>query len=86
MNALPAQAELDNTCGSNPSWVCERLFEVTNGNRVIPALVDSVINVAVIVLVAWIASALARRYFGRLVARLVTPDRSAPGSAHRQTG
>ena len=86
MNALPAQTELDNTCGSNPSWVCERLFEVTNGNRVIPALVDSVINVAVIVLVAWIASALARRYFGRLVARLVTPDRSAPARQHRQTG
>jgi moderate conductance mechanosensitive channel len=66
VDALPAQAELDNTCGSNPSWICERLFEVTNGNRVIPALVDSVINVAVVVLVAWIAS------------RLVTPDRSAP--------
>jgi small conductance mechanosensitive channel len=78
MNALVAQAELDNTCGANPSWICERLFELTNGNRVIPPLVDSVVSVAVIVLVAWIAAALARRYLGRLVARLVTPDRSAP--------
>jgi moderate conductance mechanosensitive channel len=78
VNAFPAQTQLDSTCGAEPSWICQRLFEITDGNRVIPALVDSVLSVLVIVLVAWIAAALARRYFGRLVARLVTPDRSAP--------
>ena len=55
VNAFPAQTQLDSTCGSKPSWVCERLFEITDGNRVIPALVDSVLTVVVIVLVAWIA-------------------------------
>ena len=39
-------------------------FEITDGNRVIPALVDSVLTVVVIVLVAWIAATLARRYSG----------------------
>lgn len=78
MSALPAQTGLGSTCGSNPSWICERLYEVTNGNRVLPGLVDSLVNVAVIVVIALIASALARRYLGRLVARVVTPDRSAP--------
>ena len=77
MNALLAQATLDTTCGTSPSWICERLYELTDGNRVLPVLVDTVIGVGVIVIVAWIASALAHRYFGHLVARVVAPDRAA---------
>ena len=77
VNVLLAQADLENTCGSNPSWICERLFEATDGNRVVPPLVDAVISLAVIFVIAWIASALAHRYFARVVARIVTPDRTA---------
>lgn len=77
MNALLAQADLDTTCGASPSWICERLFELTDGNRVVPVLVDTVVSVGVILIVAWIASALAHRHFGHLVARVVAPDRAA---------
>jgi moderate conductance mechanosensitive channel len=77
VNALLAQADLETTCGTSPSWLCERLFELTNGNRVVPVLVDTVVSVGVILIVAWIASALARRYFGHVVARVVAPDRAA---------
>ncbi|HYN31202.1 MAG TPA: mechanosensitive ion channel family protein [Ilumatobacteraceae bacterium] len=77
MQALLAQTELVNTCGSEPGWICERLFEATDGNKFVPPLVDAVVSVAVILLVAWIASLLARRYFARVVARVVAPDRTA---------
>ena len=42
VNSLMAQTDLVNTCGSNPSWICERMFEWTNGNRVVGPLVDAV--------------------------------------------
>ena len=74
---LLVQADLADTCGANPSWICERLFEVTDGNRVVGPLVDAVVSIAVIFLIAWIASALAHRYFARVVARVVAPDRTA---------
>ncbi len=77
VQVLLAQTDLDNACGSNPGWICERLFEVTDGNRVVPPLVDSVVSVGTILLVAWIASVLSRRYFAHVVARMVAPDRTA---------
>jgi moderate conductance mechanosensitive channel len=72
-----AQSALEDVCGSSPSWLCERLYEATDGNRVVPPLVDSLTRAAIILLVAWIVSVVARRYFGRLVARLVAPDTTA---------
>jgi small-conductance mechanosensitive channel len=77
VNALLAQTDLEDTCGSNPSWICESMFDFTNGNSVVPMLVDSVITVGAIFLVAWVASVLTRRYFAHLVARVVAPDRTA---------
>lgn len=77
VHALPAQTDLENTCGSNPGWICEWLFEVTDANRFVPPLVDSVASIAVIVLVAWIATLLTHRYLARAVARMVAPDRTA---------
>ena len=70
-------ADLENACGAQPGWVCESLFDLTGGNRVIAKLVDTLFRVAIILIVAWIVAALARRYFGRAVARMVAPDRAA---------
>jgi small conductance mechanosensitive channel len=70
-------ADLESACGAQPSWVCESLFDLTGGNRFVTQLVDTTLRVLVILVVAWIVAALARRYFGRLVARMVAPDRSA---------
>ncbi len=77
VNELLRQTDLDSTCGSTPSWICEQVFDATGGNRVVAPLVDALVTVAAIVLVAWIASALARRYFARLIARMVAPDKTA---------
>jgi small conductance mechanosensitive channel len=70
-------ADLENACGSQPSWVCESLFDLTGGNRFLAQLADTVLRVAIILVVAWIVAALARRYFGRAVARMMAPDRAA---------
>jgi small conductance mechanosensitive channel len=65
---------LDEVCGTSPSWLCEQLYEATDGNRVVAPLVDTAVHVLIILLVAWIASIIARRYVARLVARLLAPD------------
>jgi moderate conductance mechanosensitive channel len=81
MDALVTQTdgdptELELACGTRPSWICETLFDLTDGNRFVSQLVDTMIQVAIILAVAWIVSALARRYFARVVARMVAPDRT----------
>jgi small conductance mechanosensitive channel len=68
-------AELENACGSNPSWVCESVFDLTNGNRFLAETADWLVSVVVIVLVAWILAQVARRYLGRTIARIVAPDK-----------
>ena len=70
-------ADLENACGTQPGWVCETLFDLTGGNRVLAQLADTLFRVAIILIVAWIVAALARRYFGRAVARMMAPDRAA---------
>jgi small-conductance mechanosensitive channel len=82
MISLVAQTDTDtagllNACGTQPSWLCESLFDLTGGNRFLAQLADSLLRVAIILIVAWIVAALARRYFGRLVARMVAPDHTA---------
>jgi small-conductance mechanosensitive channel len=69
--------DLRSVCGDTPSWLCEQLYDLTDGNRVIPNVVETILHVALIVFAAWIASLLARRFLSRTVARLVAPDRTA---------
>ena len=68
-------AELENACGSNPSWVCESVFDLTNGNQFLAETANWFVSVVVILLVAWILAQVARRYLGRTVARIVAPDK-----------
>lgn len=74
---LVRQADLETVCGAAPSWMCESLYDLTGGNRVIPQVVDALITVLIVLAVAWLTSLLARRYLARAVARFVAPDRSA---------
>ena len=81
MHALVTQADgdpagLERACGTEPSWICETLFDLTDGNRLVSQLVDSLVRVVIVLVVAWVVAALARRYFARLVARMVAPDRT----------
>jgi small conductance mechanosensitive channel len=69
-------AELENACGANPSWICENVFDLSDGNRLLAETADWLFAVIVILVVAWILSLLARRYLGRVVARIVAPDKA----------
>ena len=68
--------DLENACGSNPSWLCESVFDLTNGNRLLAETADWLVSVVIIILVAWILAQIAKRYLGRLVARVVAPDKT----------
>jgi moderate conductance mechanosensitive channel len=66
--------ELENTCGANPSWICESVFDLTGGNRFLTETADWFVSVVLILLVAFVLAQIAKRYLGRLVARVVAPD------------
>ena len=72
---------LTGTCGSEPKFVCEQVFEATGGNEALTQIVDWLIgrplSVLATVIVAWIATRIAQRYVRRLVKRIVAPDRDA---------
>lgn len=69
-------AELENACGANPSWICDLVFDLTDGNRFLAQTSDWMISVIVILLVGFVFSQLAKRYLGRTVARIVAPDKA----------
>ena len=69
-------SDLENACGSNPTWVCESIFDLTDGNRFLAETANWLVSVIVILVVAWIMSHVARRYLGRMVARVVAPDKA----------
>ena len=72
---------LTGTCGSEPKFVCEQVFEATGGDEALTQIVDWLIgrplSVLATVIVAWIATRIAQRYVRRLVKRIVAPDRDA---------
>ena len=72
---------LTGTCGSEPKFVCEQVFEATGGNEALTQIADWLIgrplSVLATVVVAWIATRIAQRYVRRLVKRIVAPDRDA---------
>ena len=78
--------ELERACGSNPSWVCESVFDLTNGNRFLTETADWLVSVLIILIVAWILSQFARRYLGRVVARIVAPDTAMADRQIRKLG
>lgn len=66
--------ELEQACGTTPSWVCEAVFDLTDGSRFLSTVADRVVAIVAILLVAWLLTIVARRYLGRLVTRIVMPD------------
>jgi small conductance mechanosensitive channel len=68
--------ELETACGAEPSWSCELVFDLTGGNRFLAETADVLISLIVIAVVAFVLSHVARRYFGRVVARVMAPDKA----------
>ncbi|MFT6290039.1 MAG: small conductance mechanosensitive channel [Ilumatobacter sp.] len=75
------EAGLDAACGSDPNYLCEQVFERTDGNgtlaRLSDWLIDRPITILFIILGAWFLTWLERRAVKRLVTRVVTSDRTA---------
>jgi small-conductance mechanosensitive channel len=74
-------ASIEDACGENPRFLCEQVFERTDGNetlaRLTSWLVDRPITILFIILVAWLLTRLERRAVKRMVARVVNSDRTA---------
>ncbi len=67
---------MENACGADPSWICESVYDLTDGNRFLAETSDWLVSVLLIVLLAFVLSQVARRHLGRVIARLVAPDTS----------
>ena len=72
---------LDAACGENPKLVCEKVFDLTNGNETAAQIadwfIDRPLSILLILIVAWVVTRLANRALTRFVRRVVAPDRDA---------
>lgn len=82
--------DLTDSCGTNPAYLCEWIYDLSDGNETVTRLADWLVGrpltIALIIFVAWIISRIARRYVKRLVKRLVAPDRSATARRLQRIG
>jgi small conductance mechanosensitive channel len=70
----PAQAldeELADACGTDPSWLCETVWNLTH-SRFVTRLVEDVIRPVVIALIVLVVAALLNRWLRRLVTAFIT--------------
>ncbi len=81
---------LDDACGDDASFICERVYDMTDGNEDLTEVVDWMLHrpltILIILAAAWAATRLARRYVRRVVRRLVAPDRTATARRLQQIG
>ncbi len=65
---------LADTCGENPSWVCQQVLDVTDGNEFLARTADFLLakpfQIVLILVIAWILNRLLRRATTRLVHRI----------------
>lgn len=79
-------SELESACGANPSWICESVFDLTGGNRFLAETADRLIPVIITLVIAWVLAQLAKRYLGRMVARVVSPDKAGAARQLQKLG
>jgi small conductance mechanosensitive channel len=78
--------DLASVCGLQPSWLCETVYDATNGNRFLTEFADWSVAVLIILFSAWILTVIARRYLGHVVARVVAPDKTLPARHLKRLG
>jgi small conductance mechanosensitive channel len=69
----PAQtpdAELTETCGTDPSWLCENVWNLTD-SRMLARLADDVLRPIVIAIIVLVVAALLNRWLRRLVTAFI---------------
>ena len=84
--AASVDPDLEQGCGTSPSWLCETVYDATNGNRLLVGMAEWLLVVVLIAIGAFLLSFLARRYLGRVVARMVAPDRSSTAHHLQRVG
>ena len=66
---------LTDACGEEPGWICEWVFEATDGNERLAELsvwfIDRPLTILFILLIAWIVSRVLHRAIDRLVTKIV---------------
>ena len=69
---------LDETCGQDPSWVCQQVLESTDGNEFLARTADFLLakplQILLILLGAWVANRLLRRAIARFDQRVAAND------------
>jgi moderate conductance mechanosensitive channel len=90
--------ELQDACGEEPSWVCERVFDATGSkawSETIDLLVGRPAKILLVIVVAWLFSRLIRRGIRRLTTQIANPGsqerirrlkRRAPRAVRADTG
>jgi small conductance mechanosensitive channel len=67
---------LTETCGTDPSWVCQQVLESTDGNESLARTADFLLakplQILLILLIAWIVTRLLRRAIQRFMTKLTT--------------
>jgi small conductance mechanosensitive channel len=75
-----AVQSVGDACGEDPGYLCEQVFDVTNGNESLARLADWLIGVPLsiltIVTCAFVATWAARRWVDRVVAEILKPPSS----------
>ncbi len=88
LNILPSS--VTDSCGADPSFLCERLYDLTGGDETLTELLDWLfgrpLSILFVVIISWVLTIIARRYVRRLVKRLVDPDRAATARRLRLLG
>jgi small conductance mechanosensitive channel len=66
---------LVDACGESPGWLCEEVFDASDGNATLSKLSDWLVSrpltIAMIVIAAAVAAWLTRRYFSRVIHRFI---------------
>lgn len=90
LSAVVAPSTVEQSCGDDPTFLCKRLFDITDGNASLTELIDWLLSrplaVLLVIVAAWVISRLSRRYVRRLVSQIVSPDRVAAARRLRRVG
>jgi small conductance mechanosensitive channel len=76
----PLTTTLQDVCGADPSWACERVLEATDGNEFLATTVDFLVakplQILLILVIAFVANQLVRRAIRRFTARVAAGQQS----------
>ncbi len=77
----PTLASVTDACGVDASYLCERVYDATDGNQLLSRgadwFVDRPLSILFIIVVAWLLTRFGRRAVERVVSRIVAADRAA---------